>query len=359
MYSAPSHATCCRSAAAAAARIAFARGDQLRALEARTAHLYADIHMHTWMDALPLTAAAMRQVGFFYLVGHGVPEQDFDTLYADMTRFFALDSSVKSKVHTVTNPHNRGWTPLGEETLDPERQTCGDTKEGYYIGREIPAGHKLAHLPLHGPNVWPDAALLPEWRENMERYHAHMERVGRRLVRLLALTLGLDAAFFDDKFDEPMLMLRLLHYSAARSEVSRGVYACGEHSDYGMLTLLSTDLNPGLQIKGKDGKWLDVPPRPHALIINLGDMLERWTNGVYRSTPHRVINTTGRERYSAPFFFEPNFSCVVECIESCVPPGEKPKFPPTTSGQHLLDMYNQTHADWQAQRQSNPSIPKS
>ena len=73
-----------------------------------------------------------------------------------------------------------------------------------------------------------------------------------------------------------------------------------------MLTLLSTDLNPGLQIKGKDGKWLDVPPRPHALIINLGDMLERWTNGVYRSTPHRVINTTGRERYSAPFFFEPN-----------------------------------------------------
>ena len=87
---------------AAAARIAFARGDQLRALEARTAHLYADIHMHAWMDALPLTAAAMRQVGFFYLVGHGVPEQDFDTLYADMTRFFALDASVESKVHTVT-----------------------------------------------------------------------------------------------------------------------------------------------------------------------------------------------------------------------------------------------------------------
>ena len=92
------------------------------------------ICMHA-VDALPLTAAAMRQVGFFYLVGHGVPEQDFDTLYADMTRFFALDSSVKSKVHTVTNPHNRGWTPLGEETLDPERQTCGDTKEGHYIGR--------------------------------------------------------------------------------------------------------------------------------------------------------------------------------------------------------------------------------
>ena len=170
------------------------------------------------------------------------------------------------------------------------------------------------------------------------------------------------------------------------------------------------DNNPGLQIKLKDGTWIDVAPRQGALIINLGDMLERWTNGVYRSTPHRVLNTTGRERYSAPFFFEPNFTCVVECLDGCVPAGapppppppvllllllgilittphlispsaplhtnhnhkpchkylatnlttntsplatntspqtgEAPKYPPTTSGQHLLDKYNQTHCDF-------------
>ena len=121
----------------------------------------------------------------------GVPDGDFATLYADMQRFFALDVASKMKVCTTTNPHNRGWTPLGEETLDPARQTCGDTKEGYYIGRDILSGHPCADLPLHGPNVWPDEASLPGWRQNMERYHLSMERVGRRLVSLLALTLGL------------------------------------------------------------------------------------------------------------------------------------------------------------------------
>jgi hypothetical protein len=121
----------------------------------------------------------------------GVPDGDFATLYADMQRFFALDAASKMKVCTTTNPHNRGWTPLGEETLDPARQTCGDTKEGYYIGRDILSGHPCADLPLHGPNVWPEEASLPGWRQNMERYHLSMERVGRRLTSLLALTLGL------------------------------------------------------------------------------------------------------------------------------------------------------------------------
>ena len=124
-------------------------------------------------------------------ISPGVPDGDFATLYADMQRFFALDAASKMKVCTTTNPHNRGWTPLGEETLDPARQTCGDTKEGYYIGRDILSGHPCADLPLHGPNVWPEEDSLPGWRQNMERYHLSMERVGRRLTSLLALTLGL------------------------------------------------------------------------------------------------------------------------------------------------------------------------
>jgi hypothetical protein len=102
--------------------------------------------------------------------GCSVSAEDFSTLYADMRRFFALDVDTKRLVCTTTNAHNRGWTPLGEETLDPARQSCGDTKEGYYIGRDIGSDHKLAHLPLHGPNVWPPPNLLPGWRENMERY---------------------------------------------------------------------------------------------------------------------------------------------------------------------------------------------
>jgi len=146
-----------------------------------------------------------------------------------------------------------------------------------------------------------------------------------------------------------MLFLRLLHYSEIKSSVDeegKGVYACGEHTDYGMITLLSTDENPGLQIKLKDGQWIDIPPRKDAFIVNLGDMLERWTNGIYRSTPHRVMNRTGAERLSVPFFFEPNFDCRVECLKCCLGDGEQPKFPPTSSGQHLLDKYRSTHADF-------------
>ena len=124
-------------------------------------------------ELVPALRSACADVGFFYLVGHGVSAQDFATLYADMRRFFALDLETKRLVCTTTNAHNRGWTPLGEETLDPARQSCGDTKEGYYIGRDIGSDHKLAHLPLHGPNVWLPPNVLPGWRENMERYAAH------------------------------------------------------------------------------------------------------------------------------------------------------------------------------------------
>ena len=117
-------------------------------------YICSDAQVHLLTRVLP-------QVGFFYVVGHGVPERDFTKLYEDMRRFFALEPAIKMKVCTTTNPHNRGWTPLGEETLDPGRQSCGDTKEGFYIGRDIPPGHAQSPLPLHGPNVWPDSDLLP------------------------------------------------------------------------------------------------------------------------------------------------------------------------------------------------------
>mmetsp|Transcript_8405 Transcript_8405/g.19617 ORF Transcript_8405/g.19617 Transcript_8405/m.19617 type:complete len:317 (+) Transcript_8405:30-980(+) len=285
---------------------------------------------------------ACSEQGFFYLVGHGVSSEVRERLYTDMVRLFALPREDKLALHCLSNPHNRGWTAMGEEKLDPAKQTCGDTKEGYYIGSEIPAGHPLAEVPLHGPNVWP---ALPNWRAAMEEYSAEMERIGRSLLRLIALSLNLNADFFDADFTNPMLFLRLLRYSEQRSELDgegRGTLACGEHSDYGMLTLLSTDANPGLQIKTKEGAWLDVPPRTDALVINLGDMLERWTNGVYRSTPHRVLNTHGKERFSAPFFFEPNFHARVCPLPSCVSPERPQRWEACTSGEHLLNKYAQT-----------------
>lgn len=162
----------------------------------------------------------------------------------------------------------------------------------------------------------------------------------------LALALGLPKTFFDKDFEDPMALLRLLHYAAVKSIPEEGLYAAGEHTDYGMITLLLTDGTPGLQVQTKTGQWIDVAPRKGAFVVNLGDMLERWSNGLFRSTPHRVLTQGETERYSVPFFYEPNFDAHVACLDVCCSQNNPPKFEPTTSGEHLLYKYRQTHADF-------------
>ena len=323
-----------------------------------------------------------------------------EAAFAASAAFFELPAEAKQALLATPATNNRGWTPLGEETLDPARQSRGDTKEGYYIGREVAAGSAEAALPLHGPNVWPPDALLPGWRATMERYAAACRELGMRLTRLLARALHLEPGFFDapGRFDKPQYFLRLLRYSAEASAPAEGVFGAGAHCDYGMWTLLATDDNPGLQIQprvgGADGPWLDVPPRRGAFIVNLGDMLERWTNGVCLSTRHRVVNAAGRQRLSMPFFFgaqrigacrrgknaragnlclhvpcslflspfwaacmleltppgrrhrtaEPNFNCVVEPLPQCCSAERPARYGAITAGEYLLSRYADTHA---------------
>jgi isopenicillin N synthase-like dioxygenase len=157
--------------------------------------------------------------------------------------------------------------------------------------------------------------------------------------------LGLDESYFDKDFAEPVATLRLLHYDKRQSEPEKGIYACGAHSDYGMATLLLTDEHPGLQIYHK-GEWIDVPPRPHSFVVNLGDMLQIWTNGRYKSTLHRVLTSSEYERYSIPFFYDPHFETVVDCLPTCTSDNNPPKYTSTTAGQHLVSKYKETHADF-------------
>ena len=292
-------------------------------------------------------------IGFFYLEGHGIEESLMEQVMHQTKLLFQL--SADSKKALMDNVLSRGYTAMGEETLDPVRQTQGDTKEGFYIGPEISkSDSRYDPAKLRGPNQWPSPTQTPDmkdcpaFRTVMEEYFAQMCAVGLRTVQLIALALGLDKHYFDDNFSQPMAALRLLHYDAVKSRPEEGVYAAGAHSDYGMLTLLLTDENKGLQVLTKQGEWVDVPPRKGAFIVNLGDMLERWTNGMFRSTKHRVLTAGDTERISIPFFYEPNFDTVVECLEVCCSPDNPPKYPPTTSGQHLLDKYKQTHADFQS-----------
>lgn len=307
---------------------------------------------------------ACIEAGFFYVVNHGIDEALVERVFAESRHFFGLPLEEKKKV--LQDKNNRGYTPSREEILDPENQKHGDTKEGYYIGVEVPESDPLARTPLHGPNQWPSEELAPSFRPIMEEYFAAARALSLRLVDLLALALGLDRAFFrrPGTFDRPIALLRLLHYEAAPSDPDAGVLGAGAHSDYGMLTLLAVD-GPGLQIcRNKDAgarEWEDVGAVAGALVVNLGDMLERWSNGHFRSTLHRVCTPGGGSggpgRYSFPFFFEPNFDCVVECLPTCCGPADPPKWPPTTSGQHLLDKYRQTHVGFVEQHFAGGTAP--
>ena len=313
---------------------------------------------------------ACENVGFFYLqVGvSGKGEEDLKQLQGQVLSqskaFFALPFDVKMQISD--SKLNRGYTGFEEEILDPKKQSKGDTKEGFYIADDISKDDSRRYNPdkLCGPNVWPDEIdsetndFDPHlFKMVMMSYHDRMKEIGFTVVQMIALSLNLPKQYFDSYFDtNPMAFLRLLHYSSERSEIEEGIYACGAHSDYGMITILATDENPGLQIKlnetttsRSNGEcWIDVAPPPlSTFVVNLGDMLERWTNGRYKSTVHRVISKTGRERFSMPFFYEPAFDTIVTCLESCKGDDGIVKYPPTTSGQHLLSKYKETHTDFE------------
>ncbi|EFJ38637.1 hypothetical protein SELMODRAFT_402706 [Selaginella moellendorffii] len=308
--------------------------------------------------ALQLRKACL-ETGFFYVINHGIGEAFMEEVFNQTRKFFELPLEEKTKV--LQDKRNRGYTPYSEEKLDPVKQIAGDSKEGYYIGREIPETDPRANEPYQGPNQWPSPELLPGWRQTMEKYFQEVENLSRRLIKLIAISLDLDKTFFDKPgmFDHPMALLRLLHYPAGVTNPEKGEFGAGAHSDYGMLTLLATDSVPGLQIcKEKDAKkqvWEDVQPIKGAFIVNLGDMLERWTNNLYRSTLHRVLNH-GEERYSIPFFMEPNFDCIVECLPTCCSPSNPPKYPPIKSGDHLTYRYQITHKGLDAN--AKESVPQ-
>lgn len=285
---------------------------------------------------------ACMKFGFFTIKEHGVSEQLVEEMFAQNAAFFALPTQEKEKI--LANKDFRGYTPMKEETLDPKLAKAPDSKEGLYFGREVAPEDPEAAQPLTGPNQWPSEELLPGYRETTEKYMAAMVHLGLRLVRLLALALRLPADYFEDSFQKPMSFLRPLHYTDEVSSEEMGLFAAGAHSDYGMLTILKTSKEGGLQIH-LDGTWIDVEATQGCFIVNLGDMLERWSNCLFRSTVHRVLGL-GKERYSIPFFFEPNFYTKVECLPQCCSADNPPRYPPTTSGQHILDMYSQTHASY-------------
>ncbi len=273
---------------------------------------------------------ACRQVGFFYVCGHGVPEPVHRGVFDAARRFFALPAAAKEALSIKRSPHNRGYVGFGTERLD--EHAAPDRKEAFNIGLDLAADDPeiLAGKPLRGVNLWPD---LPGWRAAVCAYYDACMGLQLDIHRGFARDLGLAEEFFADKMDRPAAILRLLHYPGHAVPGGQELGA-GEHTDYGNLTILATDGVAGLQVRRRDGVWLDAPHVPGAYVCNIGDCLMRWTNDIYVSTPHRVRQPV-QERYSVAFFADANPDALVEALPSCLAPGEAPRYPPITSAEYL------------------------
>jgi isopenicillin N synthase-like dioxygenase len=254
--------------------------------------------------AAPQIEAACRRSGFFYVTGHGVPAELTDRLDTAARAFFALPEQDKLEIAMARGGRAwRGFFPVGAEL------TSGvpDRKEGVYFGTELgpDAPQVRAGLPLHGANLFP--RQVPDLRPAVLEYLERLTGVAQTVLRGVALSLGLPGDYFATSYTaDPTVLFRIFHYPPGDPD-NDGEWGVGEHTDYGLLTLLLQDGNGGLQVRTPDG-WLDAPPIPGTFVCNIGDMLDRMTGGWYRSTPHRVRNLSGNERLSFPFFFDPDFN---------------------------------------------------
>ena len=273
---------------------------------------------------------ALHEHGFFAVLGHGVPAGVVEGAFDASKRFFALAEGDKRRWHIDGWPIKRGFDPIGWQSLDVGQPP--DVKESFYTGN--------ASL---GPNQWPDEALVPGFRAACEAYSSAMQQVALRLMGLFAQALGMACNAFDGSMRDPTRTTRLLHYPPQPSNATPGQIGCGAHTDWGALTLLAQDDAGGLQVQRADGSWLDVMPIPGALVVNTGDMMQRWTNDRWRSTMHRVVNRiSGHDRWSIAYFFDLDPHARIAPLPCCISADNPARYAPLTAGEHLIEMYKRT-----------------
>ncbi len=293
---------------------------------------------------------ACTDIGFFQIVGHGVPATLIDDVYSAARAFFALPEDEKALAAQPAPDQVRGWSGVGKEGLSYslDEEAPGDLKEKMDMGppnvdRSEPYFSAELAGPHFAPNVWPPS--LPEFRAAWELYFTTMSEVARQLMAIFAVGLQLPIEFFEDKIDHHISMLRALHYPNQPNEPLPGQLRAGAHSDYGSLTIVRQEDRPGgLQVHTKSGDWADVPVVPDGFVVNIGDLMAEWTNDSWVSTLHRVVNpprdlAEDADRVSLVFFHQPNYDAMIECLPTVLSPGDTPKYEPITSGDHLYNKF--------------------
>ena len=272
--------------------------------------------------------------GFAIVRDHGIPQELIDRAEQLSKQFFALPEDAKRKYLIPGSGGARGYTAFGVETAKGAQ--AFDLKEFWHVGRELPAGHKFRDVMAD--NVWPGE--IPGFKETYLALYDAFDEAGIKVLRAIARFLKVDEDYFTDTVRDGNSVMRLLHYPAQAEPTGNHIRA-GAHEDINTITLLLGAEEAGLELKTKDGRWIPVSPKPGELVINIGDMLQRLTNGVLRSTSHRVVNPApdraSHARYSMPFFlhFRPDF--VIEALPGTVPAGEEPKWPPISSHEYLQE----------------------
>jgi len=283
---------------------------------------------------------ASVEAGFFYIRGHHMPP---DLMRATLmaSKFFFSRPDAEKRAIQVNGAH-RGYVPFAQTTLG--RQYKADLKESFNFAFPFAADDPdvVAGKPLIGVNQWPQGEEV--WRSVLEDYYRTLFEVGQRVLEGFALALDAPRTYFRDLYKRPLVRTRLLHYPPQPEGSGEDQFGAAPHTDWGCMTLLWQDQAGGLQVGNRAGQWIDAPYIEGTFVVNIGDMLERWSNDLFVSTPHRVVNASGRERYSIPMFYDPDFDTVVECLPNCSGPGNPPKYPRTVAGEYITAKYDEAYA---------------
>ena len=292
-------------------------------------------------------AAALRDacvnVGFFYIKNHGVPQTLIDSMFAEAERFFRSPSEDKFALHVKQSPTLVGYIGMEEENADPA-VSKGDIHEGFdFIAEDAdtPFGFMEGDFRKTG-NQWP--ANLPGFREVMTEYTIAVRLLIRRMFAAFALGLDLPEDYFAPMSDKPMALTRMMYYPSQSGPLDLSRMGVGAHTDHECFTILAQDSVPALQVRNRRGQWIDAPPIRGAFVVNIGDLMARWTNGAFASTFHRVFNVSGRTRYSIPTFVGANADTVIRVLPSCVSDDNPPKYEPVVAGDYVTQLiYHNIH----------------
>jgi len=273
--------------------------------------------------------AASQGMGFIYVKGHGIQEANIKAAHASALAFFRHSTSDKSTV--TVSPKHRGWLGQGGAVMADGGKT--DLKESFIWGAEDADGNTEEDHPLRGNNRWP--AFVPELQRHAMNYFRQAHEVALHLMRGFALGLKLEEEYFLHSNSAPLSRASFVYYPSQSENLGTQQFGAGPHTDFGVLTILCQDAVGGLQIEGIDGEWIEAPPIEGSLVINVGDLLSRWTDGVYRSTKHRVINSSGRERLSLVLAYDPDPNTMIDA-RNIFGPEHRAAEEPITCGDYLI-----------------------